>query len=267
MPVFNLRYRSLRWFVLLPCILLLCGCFQYDLTLRFDHQLHGQIEQVITLNDRGAAVASGTLAPWVEALESRTRQLGGTVASTGYHQRSLVVPFTTSRDLVEQLNRLFADGSIADRPSKLDDPAQEVTSTLTIPDLGQIPFHLALHQKDWIFASRTHLTYDLDLQQLPPASGQDGAASPAWSTLNFRLQTPWGIDQIAPGSALPDLSLPNAARWRLEPGRAYHIEVWFWVPSLVALGAVVISLLVVLGYFLRYRLLGQTKPVATRGGE
>ena len=51
-------------------------------------------------------------------------------------------------------------------------------------------------------------------------------------------------------------------RWRLEPGRAYHIEVWFWVPSLVALGAVVISLLVVLGYFLRYRLLGQTKPVA-----
>ena len=114
-------------------------------------------------------MASGTLAPWVEALESRTRQLGGTVASTGYHQRSLVVPFTTSRDLVEQFNRLFADGSIADRPSKLDDPAQEVTSTLTIPDLGQIPFHLALHQKDWIFASRTHLTYDLDLQQLPPA--------------------------------------------------------------------------------------------------
>jgi hypothetical protein len=267
MPVFNLRYQSLRWFVLLPCLLLLCGCFQYDLTLQFDHQLQGRIEQVITLNDRAAAVANGTLAPWLEALEARTRQLGGRVSSPGYNQRALVVPFTTSQNLVQQFSRLFADEPPTAVSDEISKPIQAVTSTLTIPDLGQIPFHLAFSQQDWVLASRTHLIYDIDLQQLPTAPTRpDGAFSNAWSTLNFRLQTPWGISQIAPASLSPALRWPNGAGWQLEPGRAYHIEVWFWVPSLVALGTVVIGLLVLLGYFLRYRLLGWARPGVSRSG-
>jgi hypothetical protein len=267
MSVFNLHYRSLRWLVLLPCLLLLCGCFQYDLTLRFDHQLHGHIEQSITLDGRAAAIANGTLAPWLHALEARTQELGGTVASTGYNQRLLVVPFTTSKDVVRQFSRLFADGQPTAPTAESADPSQEVTATLTIPDLGRVPFHLAFRQQDWIFASRSHLIYDIDLQQLPPATPRiDRAESASWSTLDFRLQTPWGISQVAPESNAPTQNLPNGAGWRLEPGKAYHIEVWFWVPSLVALGAVIIGLLVLLGYFLRYRLWGQAKPSSSRGG-
>ena len=256
----------LRWLLLLPVLLLLSGCFQYDLALRFDHQLHGQIEQVITLSDRAAAVAHGTLAPWVQALEARTRQLGGTVTETGYHQQTLVVPFTTSRDLVEQFNRLFADEPPrAKVPGTTDDVETDIP-ILTIPDLGQVPFRLALDQRDWLFASQTRLTYDIDLQafpaELPP--GNDRVESRSWSTLTFQLQTPWGLSAVLPTSALPSLTWPRGARWQLKPGHAYHIDVKFWVPSLVALGASVITLFVILGYFLRYRVLHRPKPTISR---
>lgn len=266
MPVSNYCYRTLRWLVVLPCLLLLSGCFQYDLTLRFDHQLQGQIKQVITLGDRAAAVANGTLAPWLKTLETRTRQLGGTVAETGYNQRSLVVPFTTSADLVNQFNQLFADQPPTQEQPNAGPASTEMASTLTIPDLGQVPYKLAIDQRDWLFASRTHLTYDIDLQQLPtaPASAANEWENRPWADLSFRLQVPWGLSQVLPTSAAPDDILPNGARWQLKSGHAYHIEVWFWVPSLVALGAVVITLVVILGYFLRYRVLGRGKPAPSR---
>ena len=264
MPVFSDFVRCLRWLLLLPAVLLLSGCFQYDLTLRFDHQLHGHIEQVIVLSDRAAAVTNGSLAPWVQSLEARTRQLGGSITATGYHQRSLVVPFTTSRDLVDRFNTLFADESFTDQAAAA--PTTETTSTFTIPGLGPISFRLSVDQRSWGWAGGTHLTYDLDLGQLPASSplGPDNPDGQPWSTLGFRLQTPWGLSQVLPGSADPDHILPNGAQWQLQPGRRYHIDVMFWVPSLVFLGTVVITGLVLLGYVLRYRVWGRRPSGAAR---
>jgi hypothetical protein len=254
------RYRHLRWAILLPCLLLLSGCCQYDLTLRFDHQLRGQIIQVISLSDRGAAVADGSLAPWLHDLETRTRQLGGTVAATGYHQRSLTVPFTTSDDLVARFNRLFAEGPPPAPPAQGAAPG-EATQILEIPGLGPVPFDLAIDQVNWVFASRTHLSYDIDLRALPTRSPLAAESSDRrWATLGFRLQTPWGLGQVLPASAPPTLLLPNGGQWQLQPGERYHIEVRFWLPSLVALGAVAITLVVILGYFLRYRVWPPGRP-------
>ncbi len=258
--------QKLRWLLLLPCLLLLSGCLQYDLTLRFDHQLHGHIEQVITLSDRAAAVSHGTLAPWVNALEARVRRLGGMVAETGYHQRTLTVPFTTGEDLVTQFNGLFADQPMVPDPAVIATPRGEVAPTLTIPDLGHIPFRLTVDQRSWVFASRTHLICDIDLQQLPanPVFPTEGGNTSPWSTLGFRLQTPWGIGQVLPESASPDLILGNGAQWQLQPGSAYHIDVRVWVPSLVSIGAVIIAILVVLGYFFRYRVFRRAKTAPWR---
>jgi hypothetical protein len=135
---------------------------------------------------------------------------------------------------------------------------------LTIPDLGQIPFRLAVDQRNWLLASRPHLTYDIDLGQLPmpPADDSPRSGDRPWTTLGFRLQVPWGIGQVLPTSATPAFTTFNGALWRLQPGQNYHIEVWFWLPSLVALGAIVISIFVILGYFLRYRVLRRSKPSA-----
>ena len=249
-------HRTFRWLLLFPCLLLLNGCFQYDLTLRFDHQLHGQIEQVITLSDRAAAVAQGTLAPWVNSLEARTRNLGGTVAETGYNQRTLIVPFTTGHDLVERFNHLLADRQPATAPAEPTTLPAEASPTLTIPDLGQIPFRLSVDQRSWFFVSQTRLTCDIDLQQLPKASARSnqGRGDRPWSSLGFRLQTPWGISQVLSDSVSPNLSLTNGAQWQLQPGSLYHIAVRFWIPNPVSIGAVVIALFVLLGYFLRYRI-------------
>lgn len=259
-------YGKLRWVVLVPCLLLLSGCFQYDLTLRFDHQLHGQIVQTIDLSDRAVAVAQGTLAPWFNQLENRTRQLGGRVIKTGYNQLELAVPFTTSDDLVKRFDRLFTDTLATTGPSAETDNLSHDIQSLTIPGLGQATFRLAIDQTNWVLASRTHLIYDIDLRELPPgpAAPGDDPQQPIWSDLGFQLQTPWGLGQVAAASTSPTVLLPNGGRWRLQPGETYHIDVRFWVPSLVALGTLAIAVAVILGYFLRYRVWRRSNPAPSR---
>jgi hypothetical protein len=46
---------------------------------------------------------------------------------------------------------------------------------------------------------------------------------------------------------------PKDLLWSLQPGQSHHIDVVFWLPNPVGLGTLGIVLLVLLGYFLRYR--------------
>lgn len=54
------------------------GCFQADLTLRFDHQTHGTLRQSIQLGERGMALAQTALQPWMADLRPAIQRLGGT---------------------------------------------------------------------------------------------------------------------------------------------------------------------------------------------
>jgi len=231
-------------------VLALClgGCFQADLTLRFDHHTHGQFTQFIYLGERGAALASTSLTPWLEARRRQVRVLGGSVSQDAESIR-LIVPFSTGPDLVNRFNQVFAE----------DVPEASASSQkpLSIPNLGVIPFDLQVEQQNWGLASRTHLIYDLDLRDLPVPDEQlaQSGRPVSPSRLSFRLQTPWGVRQVCPGSALPVVSLPYEADWSLEAGLLNHIDVLFWLPNAVGLGAIGIGSLVLLGYFLRYRLL------------
>ncbi len=233
----------------LVMLLALClgGCFQADLTLRFDHHTHGQLTQSIYLGERGTALASASLAPWLESRRRQVSRLGGALQEDTKAVQ-LTVPFTTGSDLVARFQQVFADQSP-------EAGAASTKSQLIIPGLGPIPFNLQIEQQNWGLASRTHLIYDINLQHLPMVDevlpGQP--ANP--STLSFRLQTPWGIRQVRPGSALPTNRLPAKATWQLQPGQLNHIDVLFWLPNAVGLGTVAIVSLVLLGYILRYRLL------------
>lgn len=223
------------------------GCFQADLTLRFDHQTHGEIIQSIQLGQRGMALAQTTLQPWVADLRPAIQTLGGHLEQTE-DTIAWVVPFSTATDLVERFNQVFA--AAEDDQSSFPDPRPR----LRVPGLGDIPYQLALDQAAWLWVSRTHLSYDLDLRSLAPANAPgDGRSSPA---LGFRLETPWGLSQVAPASATPTRQGPTATFWQLDLGQLHHIEVWFWLPNLVALGSVAVGMAVLLGYILRYRVLG-----------
>ncbi|WP_017298161.1 DUF3153 domain-containing protein [Nodosilinea nodulosa] len=244
--------------LLLP--LVLSGCLRYDLTLRFDHHTHGQISQTIALSDRGAALAQPTLAPWLEALRLRSRPLGGQL-SQGPQTITLTVPFGTAQDLTDRFQQLWAEPA----PAPDSDPGPATARSadiarptyLELPGWGAVPFDLSLDQTNWVLASRTHLTYTLDLRDLP-ANAAD-SATPPWADLRFRLQVPWGLAKISPAAASPLAKDAGGAVWQLEPGQITRIEAVFWLPNAIALGTLGIVALVLGGYGLRYRVLKSAK--------
>ena len=113
-------------------------------------------------------------------------------------------------------------------------------------------FSLDIDQTNWLIASRTHLTYTLDLRQLPP-NGDDSAEPAPWADLRFRLQVPWGL-QLLPTATPPTQQDATGATWPLEPGKITTIDATFWLPNAIALGTLGIVALVLAGYGLRYRI-------------
>ena len=258
-----------RRLALLVLPLALSGCLRYDLTLRFDHQTHGQISQTIDLSERGAALAQPTLEPWLEALQGRSRPLGGQL-SQGPQTVTLTVPFGTAADLGDRFQQLFADApspaivpgakvATANAATEKTSPGDSPTY-LQLPGWEPVPFALDIEQTSWLLASRTHLTYTLDLSQLP--TNKDDAADPAssWADLRFRLQVPWGLADIAPTATPPLAQDPTGATWPLKPGQITSIDAVFWLPNAVALGSVGIVALVLAGYGLRYRIFKLKSP-------
>lgn len=251
--------RPLWQTLLLLLPLLLSGCLRYDLALRFDHQSHGQISQTIDLSDRGAALAQTTLAPWLEELKARSRPLGGHLSASP-QTVTLTVPFGTAADLGDRFRQLFAAAVspvLESVPTAEPSPADSPTY-LQLPGWEPVPFALDIQQTNWLLASRTHLTYRLDLRQLPP-NGDDLADPAPWADLRFRLQVPWGL-QLLPTATPPTQQNATGATWPLEPGEITTIDATFWLPNAIALGTLGIAALVLAGYGLRYRIFKPKLP-------
>jgi hypothetical protein len=244
--------RLTSWLPLVVLPLLLSGCVRYDLTLRFDHQTHGEIQQTLTLSERGAALTQPTLTPWLETLQGRSRPLGGQLRQSP-QAATLSIPFSTPADLVDRFQQVFATPADA-KPPSLDpspplDPEGAILQ-LQVPGWGPVPVQLAVDQTNWGLASRTHLIYAIDLHDLPANDEAD-----PWADLHLRLQVPWGLAAIADDTPPPVAAEATGATWVLPPGKTTRIDVVFWLPNAIALGSLGIGLLVLGGYGLRYRLL------------
>ncbi len=239
-----------RWLPLVVLPLLLSGCVRYDLTLRFDHHTHGEIQQTLALSERGAALAQPTLAPWLETLQGRSRPLGGQLRQ-GSQTATLSIPFSTPADLVDRFQQVFTppadEGGTSLDLSDPPDPREE-TPRLQIPGWGPVPIQLAVEQANWGLASRTHLIYTIDLHDLPT---NDDVAP--WADLHLRLQVPWGLAEISADTPPPMAAETTGTTWALPPGETTSIDVVFWLPNAIAIGSLGIAALVLAGYGLRYR--------------
>jgi hypothetical protein len=240
-PPFRPLIRSLG--LLLGLTLLLSGCLESDQTLRFDHYHHGQLSQSIHLGPRGEALLQGALADWLQGLTKRTQALGGDLRPTtdGFEW---VMPFTTAVDLMARFQQTWTETSV-------DQPVSG--PVLQIPGLAAIPLSLEVSQRNWLLASRIHLIYDLDLQSLSPWLNPQTIGEGQGDSLTWRLQVPWGEVTLQPGSLPATVIKPRHLLWSLQPGQSHHIDVVFWLPNPIGLGTLGIVLLVLLGYFLRYR--------------
>jgi hypothetical protein len=242
--------------------LLLNGCFQADLTLRFDHHHHGQWTQTITLGERNLAFASDALTPWLQQIRAPVQRLGGDLRQTPT-TIEITVPFSTPADLTARFNQVLADPisgkAIGSLPGVTTGVITEETSAtvITLPALGTVPFHLETQERNWGLFSQVRLIYNLDLRsvEFSPDSMIGGDVFSAYP-VSFAVQGPWGISTVETDSLAPTETTPTGARWNLPLGEQSHIDVRFWLPNWIGLGGVILTVVVLMGYGIRYRWLG-----------
>ncbi|MFE4107092.1 DUF3153 domain-containing protein [Almyronema epifaneia] len=216
--------------------LLLSGCFQSAIDIRFDSQTHGLVRQQIQLADRFTQLSARQVQPWFDQVAHQVRTLGGSVRQPTPQTWQLEVPFNNGAELVEKFNHLMT---------------VETTGLLSeMLGTTQVRSQLSLKQNNWILALRNQLTWDLDLRSVKagqPTGGVFANLQPL--SLQFSLTTPWGIRQIVTS---PATSWQNGQT--LQLGQLNHLEAIFWVPSPIGIGAVAIAALVSLGWLVRDRL-------------
>ncbi len=231
------------WLMLLVS-LLLSGCVRYDVGIRFDSPHRGEIVQHIQVEQRLKSFSSATVQQWVQLIQSRSQQLGGRIERLPDDDLLVTIPFTSSADLQTKFNQFY-------RPVEDENPA-----IATAVDLPTITSHLAVSTSNLLLLERNQLRYDLDLRSLGvlSANGNVLLSPAALIDLEFRLTTPWGARSIAAASTTqPELTRSDKTLvWQLVPGAQNHLEVVFWLPSPIGIGAVVIVLFVVIGRYVKY---------------
>ena len=220
-------------------VVLLSGCLQYDLDVRFDSQTHGQFIQ--HLRWRSGAIASRTTEdPWLQILADRTEAVGGKLKFLADDALEIKVPFNNGKDLEARFNQFF-------------NPPEEETP-LTLPSGEPIQAELSLQQQNRFVAIYNHISLRLDLTAIPDLADARLPLLQAAKLLegSIALTTPWGIK-----SPMPELS--DAGTWFLVAGEVNQLEADFWIPSPIGIGALAIALLMGLGYGLKYAVFSKLK--------
>jgi hypothetical protein len=218
----------------------LSGCVKYETGINFYSLNDGEIVERIQLGDRLNSFSQTAVRSWLESIERRTQLAQGRIErfSTGEatptsdREIQVIIPFHNARDLTTKINRYF-----------------NPESTTTDPK-SQLNSHLHIHQNNFLFVVRNHLTYDIDLRSLAVAASDRNLTNSI--DLDFSLSSPWGIKSSDLGMSQTGNN-DRQLSWQLQPGQLNHIEAIFWLPNPLGIGAVIIVLLSLGGYYLKYR--------------
>jgi hypothetical protein len=249
----NRQLSMLFWVVAIA----LSGCVQYDDGINFHGFNDGEIVQHIQLSDRLNSFNPQAVTTWLNSIEQRTIQAQGRLKRLSDREFEVVIPFASTQELVTKTNRFFNA-----QPTATSDTASNFHARLQI------------EQSNWLAIVKNHLIYDLDLRAIPMAATDAKVAIAANNLvdLKFRLRSPWGI-QNADLSTSPNIVKTtdgNQTTWQLQPGQIERIEAVFWLPNPLGIGAIVIILISMFGYYLKYRQLPWQRkaklanPVETR---
>ena len=218
---------ALRSLILIALSLCLSGCVDYQLGIQFDSQTHGVLLQTLHLDDRFVALNSEVRQQWLQTFIEEAKTFSGKATSLDDGTLQVRIEFDNGADLVQKFNQLFAEDGLMTQ----------------VPGAPPLLAHLDLTQKNWGVALLNHLHADIDLTALKADSTVgNGGALDSWRTLDLSFQ----IDALA----------GETGRWSLRPGQLNTIDTTFWVPSPIGIGAVVIGLLCLAGYGVRYGVMG-----------
>ncbi|GBE90862.1 DUF3153 domain-containing protein [Nostoc cycadae] len=237
--------KPLLWLVVLTS-LLLSGCVKYDVGVNFNHSNSGELVQHIKLGERLTSFSGDYIYAWLDSIESRTRKLEGKVRRISQEEVIVTIPFSNGQELQTKFNEFF---------NSHNNQKVAATTSETDSELPKIESNLLLFQNNFLLVVRNRLIYDLDLRSLSliASKGNVLADTGAILDLEFSLNTPWGAKNIQlTENAVEPEKQGNQLLWRLQPGELNHIEVVFWLPSPLGIGALLIVLFVWGGLYLRY---------------
>jgi hypothetical protein len=228
----------------------LTGCVKYDVGVNFASLHQGEIVQNIKLGERLKSFSNETIEEWLNSIERRAKDLDGKVKQVSDQELIVSIPFHNGKDLETKYNKFF-------------NPVEEQkTETLAnqAQNLPEFKSELQLQQGNFLFWVRNHLIYDLDLRSLSLASANSNVSISSGSLfqLEFRLNTPGAVRSIIKGENA--INPENEATgkqliWELEPGKINHLEAVFWLPSPLGIGTFLIVLFVLVGRFVKYKIL------------
>ncbi|BAZ14336.1 hypothetical protein NIES4071_61790 [Calothrix sp. NIES-4071] len=254
-------------FLIMLASLLLSGCVKYDVGVNFNNSNYGEFVQHIHLGERLTTFSGDSVYEWLDSIERRARKLDGKTRRLSREEVVVTIPFNNAEELQTKFNQFF-------NPNLNEKGKYKDVNT----DLPKIESNILLFQNNFLLLVRNKLIYDLDLSSLALISNNGNVLANAGSILDlqFSLKTPWGAkinnttqqtDQQTENAVVPETN-GKQLTWRLNPGELNHIEVVFWLPSPLGIGALIIILLVSLGIYIRYNLLPDPRiqfaqPVAT----
>ncbi|RMF63667.1 MAG: DUF3153 domain-containing protein, partial [Cyanobacteria bacterium J069] len=214
---------------------------QYDVGITYDSQTHGELVQRIRLDGQIPVARRSTARAWLDGLEQQARKLGGKVRHPSKQESLITIPFNNGKDLTAKFNRFF-------------NPSVEERGQIWGNSLAELPAvsaRMTVRENNLLLVQRNRLSVDLDLRPLAvrAADGSLLVTPDGWLNIDFRLNTPWGVQNIdsTPEPKLGDRQLA----WTLEAGDLNHLEAVFWVPSPLGLGTVAIALIVGIGALLK----------------
>lgn len=226
--------------VLLLAMLLLSGCVRDRVGITFEGLHRGAIVQHVEIGEQLSNFSLASARSWLESIERRAKSLGGRVDRRRDSEIVVTIPFGSAPDLAEKFDRFFA---------------------ATLPDAGRQPaadpvqFHaqMEVFQSNLLLFQRTRLRVTIDLRALRffASNGKAVVEPSSLLDLAFELQTPWGATPLPSASSLSPLEKEGAEgrmKWQLQPGQVNQIEVAFWLPEPLGLGAIAIVALVAIGY-------------------
>jgi Protein of unknown function (DUF3153) len=239
-----------RFFWLLPfafCLLIfLSGCVNYDVGINFNSQHRGTFVQHIKLGEKLTSFSQSTLTQWFDSLEQRAQKLQGKTKKISPQEIIVTIPFNNGKELTSVFNSFFNPN-----PEKV-----VPLSDLTEPEV-QLSSKVSLQQSNLLLVQRDRLSMDIDLRAFDFFSNQDKLIlNPASAVeIEIDLNTPWGAKSINRENYLTPQILEESRKlvWQLQPGQVNYIEAVFWLPSPIGVGAIAILLIVLAGFFLKYK--------------
>jgi len=242
--IFSLR-KTLLCLVMLTS-LLLSGCVKYDVGVNFNHANSGELVQHIKLGERLTSFSGDYVYAWLDSIENRAHKLEGKTKRISQEEIIVTIPFSNGQELQTKFNDFFNSHT----NQKVEAAPNETNS-----EIPKVESNLLLFQNNFLLLVRNRLIYDLDLRSLALIASKGNVLADAGAILDleFSLKTPLGAKniQLTENAVVPEKQ-GNQLVWRLQPGELNHIEVVFWLPSPLGIGALLIILFVWGGLYLRY---------------